>query len=83
MTKQRKPSLSQLFKQHVKVREAKGRLWQEELKTSEMAKAANGSQGIIENGGVVYRITANYFNSSGRILVEELGSTNELKEAIK
>ena len=83
MTKQRKPSLSQLLKQYAKVRQAKNRVWEEERKANKMAKAANGSEGIVEDGGIVYRVTANSLGYSGSILVEELGSTHELKEVIK
>jgi hypothetical protein len=83
MTKQRKPSLSQLFKQHTKVRQVKNRVWEEERKANEMAKAANGSEGIVEDSGIVYRVTASYLGYGGSILVEELGSTHELKEVIK
>ena len=83
MTKQRKPSLSQLIKQYIKVQEAKRRVWREDNKLSDMAKAANGSCGIVENFGVIYRIDARVIGCSGYLAVEQLGNADELKEVIK
>ena len=83
MTKQRKPSLSQLIKQYIRVQQGKSRVWEEERKMSAMAVTANGSCGIVENAGVIYRIDARIINCSGYLAVEQLGNADELKEVIK
>jgi hypothetical protein len=83
MTRQRRPSLSQLIKQYIRVQQAKSHVWEEERKMSAMAVAANGSYGIVENTGVIYRINARTSGYSGNLVVEKLGRADELKEVIK
>ena len=83
MTKQRKPSLSQLLKQYIRIQQAKRRIWGEERKMDEMAAAADGCTGVVTSDGAVYRISARKVNFSGRLEVERLGDADELKEAIK
>ena len=78
-----KPAALEIYNQHQKIRQLKNRLWKEERKLNEMARAVGYlSEKITVKGDVLQvKISERYMSAS--VEVEKIGSIKDLQALIQ